>query len=140
MEMDLRQDQGAPAQAGEEGEEMFVQQLMELISLMGKGQLPEGFDLDEACKDRAFALLLKEFPVKAAVRIYLAERGALSAEKTARQRVSDEVKSRGALPRPTRSGMAAAPVHDYKNMSSAEFRALEQAFKRAARSGKRLPL
>ena len=39
-----------------------------------------------------------------------------------------------------RTGLNAAPERDYRNMSSEEFRTLEQQFKKAFRSGKRLSL
>lgn len=101
------------------------------------GLIPESFDLQAASQDPAFVDLLLELPPEAAVRVYTAEQRADQAEKAARERVTSEVRSRGALPKPTRAGGAASPSADYRSMSSEEFRKLERAFRLASMNGER---
>lgn len=131
--------EGAPAGADEE---MLSSIADEIVRLYREGKLPEGFDAERAFADPALAaLILSEgIPVEYAVRIYIAEKKAAEAEQSAKQRVTDEVRQRGALPRPQRAGVAVQPGLDYRNMSSEEFRNLEQQYKRAAKNGRRVVL
>ena len=130
---------GAPAGADEE---LLTSVADEIVLLYREGKLPEGFDAERAFADPALAaLILSEgIPVEYAVRIYIAEKKAAEAEQSARQRVTDEVRQRGALPRPQRAGVAVQSGLDYRGMSSEEFRQLEQQYKRAAKNGRRVVL
>lgn len=129
----------APAGADEE---MLAGVADEIVRLYREGKLPEDFDAERAFADPALAaLILSEgIPVEYAVRIYAAEKKAAEAEQSAKQRVTDEVHKRGALPRPQRAGVAVQPGLDYRGMSSEEFRQLEQQYKRAAKNGRRVVL
>lgn len=133
------QEAGAPAGVDEE---LLTSVADEIVRLYREGKLPEGFDAERAFADPALAALIlgEEIPVEYAVRIYIAEKKAAEAEQNARQRVTDEVRQRGALPRPQRAGVAVQPGLDYRNMSSEEFRNLEQQYKRAAKNGRRVVL
>lgn len=130
---------GAPAGADEE---LLTSVAVEIVLLYREGKLPEGFDAERAFADPALAaLILSEgIPVEYAVRIYIAEKKAAEAEQSARQRVTDEVRQRGALTRPQRAGVAVQSGLDYRGMSSEEFRQLEQQYKRAAKNGRRVVL
>lgn len=121
-----------------EAENPFTEAANALIAMEQSGELPEGFDLSEAVKDPAFAKLLKEFEPKAAVRIYVAEKRAEDAENSVKARMSEQARSRSALPKSQRTDRAVAPAPDYMNMSKEAFSALEQQYKNAAHSGKRV--
>lgn len=111
-----------------------------LIALYDAGDLPEGFDLEAACSDPAFATLLQEFEPKAAVRIYAAEAKAESAYADAMEAMTEKLNARKALPKSTRTNRAVSPAPDYLSLSPEAFRALENQYKTAARSGKRIKL
>ena len=125
-----------PTEAQEENP--FVEAANELAGMERDGALPEGFALSEAVQDPAFAQLLMELPAKAAVRVYMAERKAEQAERDAREKLSETIRVRNALPKSTRADRAVAATPDYMNMSEAAFRMLEQQYKNAAHSGKRV--
>ena len=116
----------------------FVEAANELAEMERNEELPEGFSLSEAVQDRAFAVLLTELPPKAAVRVYAAEQRAETAEQTAREKLQDAIRVRNALPKSTRADRAVAATPDYMSMSDAAFRALEQQYRNAAHSGKRV--
>ena len=101
---------------------------------------PEDFDLSEAVKDRAFAELLQEFEPKAAVRIYAAEKRADEAENSVKTRMSEQARSRSALPKSQRTDRAAAPAPDYMSMSKEAFSTLEKQYRNAAHNGKRVQI
>ena len=132
-----REENGAAEQGGMPSIEEMAG---ELAMLKAAGKLPEGFDFQTACADEAFIELMQEFPAAAAVRIYQAEKNATGAEQSAMQRMNERYAARNALPRSTRSGIAASPKPDFDNMSSEAFRAYEQQLKRAAARGVRVPL
>ena len=102
--------------------------------------LVEGFDLQAAVQDRAFAELLQEFEPKAAVRIYAAEKRADEAENSVKTRMSEQARSRSQLPKSQRTDRAAAPTPDYMSMSREAFSTLEKQYRNAARSGKRVQI
>lgn len=129
---DAQASENAPA------ENPFVEAANALAEMEQNGELPEGLDLSEAVQDRAFAALLLELPAKAAVRVYVAERRADEAEQTAREKLQEAIRVRSALPKSTRADRAVAATPDYMSMSDAAFRALEQQYKTAAHSGKRV--
>ena len=110
----------------------------EIAQLEAEGKLPEGFDLESAVQDRVFAELLQEFEPKAAVRIYAAERRAEDAEQNAKARMSEQLKTRSALPKSQRTDRAITASPDYMHMSREAFHALEQQYKNAAHNGKRI--
>ena len=114
-----------------EAENPFIEQ---------NGELPEGFDLQAAVQDRAFAELLQEFEPKAAVRIYAAEKRADEAENSVKTRMSEQARSRSQLPKSQRTDRAAAPAPDYMSMSREAFSALEKQYRNAARSGRRVQI
>ena len=144
-------DAGAQRTAAEHGEangaaadnqrdDRFDALVDELHRLMQSDRVPEGFDLRSACTDAAFLQLTQEMPMEAAMRVYAAERRAAEADTRAKERLALQMQSRSALPQAVR-GTAGAPVErDYASMSSADFRALEQQFKRAAQRGVRIRL
>ncbi len=121
-----------------EAENPFLEAANALVQMENEGALPEGFDLSEAVRDRAFAELLQEFEPKAAVRIYAAEKRALEAENNVKTRMSEQARSRSALPKSQRTDRAVAPAPDYMSMSREAFSALEQQYKNAAHNGKRV--
>ena len=112
----------------------------EIAKLEAEGKLPEGFDLMEAVHDSAFAQLLNEFEPKAAVRIYAAEKRADEAENSVKTRMSEQARSRSALPKSQRTDRAAAPTPDYMSMTKEAFSALEKQYRNAAQNGKRVQI
>ena len=126
-----------PAQAEENP---FLDAANALLMMQEEGALPEGFDLDEACEDPAFAQLLSEFEPNAAVRIYTAENRAEHAYEEAMAVMTEKLNARNALPKATRPNRAIAPTPDYQSLSSEAFRALERQIKAAVRDGKRITL
>ena len=132
-----QQAETAPQPAAQE-ENPFVEAANALVEMEREGALPEGFDLANAVKDRAFAELLKEFEPKAAVRIYAAERRAEEAEQKAKAHLSEKRLAQKALPKSQRTDRAVAAAPNYMAMSGESFRALEQQYRNAARNGKRV--
>ena len=112
----------------------------EIVQLIRAGKLSTDFDLQSACLDDAFAALLAELPMDAAIRVYEAEKRAAQAEQNAMQRVSTQVKSRNALPRSTRGGAMSAPTLNYRDMDSATFRKLLGEIKKTTRNGGKVRL
>jgi hypothetical protein len=125
-----------PIETGEENP--FIDAANALAAMEENGELPEGFELSEAVKDRAFAELLQEFEPKAAVRIYAAEKRADEAEESVATRLSEQARSRKALPKSTRTDRAVASSPDYMAMSKEAFSALEKQYRNAAHNGKRV--
>ena len=121
-----------------EAENPFIEAAEALVEMEQNGELPEDFDLSEATQDRAFAELLSEFEPKAAVRIYVAEKRADDAENNVKTRMSEQARSRSALPKSQRSDRAVAPSPDYMSMSKEAFSALEKQYRNAAHNGKRV--
>ena len=119
-------------------ENPFLEAANTLAEMERNNTLPEGFVLSEAVQDRAFAALLTELPTEAAVRVYAAERRAEQAEQNAREKMQEALRVRNALPKSTRADRAVAAAPDYLSMSDEAFRALEQQYKKAAHSGKRV--
>ena len=137
--MIFRKQQTEPAPKAEAQEENpFVEAAQALVEMEREGSLPEGFDLEAAVKDRAFAALLQEFEPKAAVRIYAAERRAEEAEETAKARMSEKLQAQKALPKSQRTDRAVSATPNYMAMSKEAFRALEQQYRNAARNGRRV--
>ena len=126
----------APAET--EAENPFLEAANTLAAMEQNGELPEGFDLSAAVQDRAFAALLTEFEPKAAIRIYLAEKRAEEAESNVKSRMSEQARSRSALPKSQRTDRAVAPAPDYMSMSKEAFSALEKQYRNAAQNGKRV--
>ncbi len=122
----------------EQEENPFTEAANTLVAMEKNGELPEDFDLEAAVQDRAFAELLGEFEPKAAVRIYAAERRAEQAESSAKERMSEQVRARKALPKSQRTDRAIAPAPDYMAMSKEAFSALERQYRNAAHSGNRV--
>ena len=125
-----------PAEA--EAENPFIEAANTLVEMEQNGELPDDFDLSEAVHDRAFAELLQEFEPKAAVRIYVAEKRADEAENNVKTRMSEQARSRGALPKSQRTDRAVSAAPDYMSMSREAFSALEKQYRNAAHNGKRI--
>jgi len=121
-----------------EAENPFIEAANALVEMERNGELPEGFELSEAVQDRAFAELLQEFEPKAAVRIYAAEKRAEDAENNVRTRMSEQARSRKALPKSQRTDRAVAAAPDYMSMSREAFSTLEKQYRNAAQNGKRV--
>jgi hypothetical protein len=119
-----------------EAENPFIEAANALVEMERNGELPEGFELSEAVQDRAFAELLQEFEPKAAVRIYAAEKRAEDAENNVRTRMSEQARSRKALPKSQRTDRAVAAAPDYMSMSREAFSTLEKQYRNAAQNGK----
>lgn len=118
-----------------------------LAALEEQGRLPESFDLETACSDPTFAALVQEFEPYAAVRIYDAEQRAAQAEsaladaeKTAMQKMTEQLNARNALPRSQKPNQRISAQPDYRNMSSASFKKLEEQLKTAARNGMKIKI
>ena len=122
----------------EQEENPFIEAANTLVAMEKNGELPEDFDLEAAVNDRAFAELLGEFEPKTAVRIYAAEQRAEQAENAAKERMSEQVRARKALPKSQRTDRAIAPAPDYMAMSKEAFSALERQYRNAAKSGNRV--
>lgn len=138
--MIFRKQQNAAPEPEAQQENPFREAANALVEMEREGTLPEGFDLESAVKDRAFAALLNEFEPKAAVRIYAAERRADEAVETAMKRVSEKLKAQKALPRSQRTDRAVSPTPDYMSLSKEAFHTLEQQYRNAARSGRRVQI
>ena len=130
----------AKTPAETEAENPFIEAANALVEMERNGELPEGFDLQAAVQDRAFAELLQEFEPKAAVRIYVAEKRADEAENSVKTRMSEQARSRSQLPKSQRTDRAAAPTPDYMSMSKEAFSALEKQYRTAAHNGKRVQI
>lgn len=144
MDQPLPQEEEVLQAAGAEqsvDEDALLEQLAEeFIALFRAGKIPEDLDLEALCSDPEFILLTREFSLEAALRIYIAESRCKEAESGAKKALEQQVKRRSALPKSQRSNMAVNPSPDYKNMSSEEFRRLEQQYKRMAMAGKKVNL
>lgn len=127
---------GKAPKAQADDEMQFLEFTQALAAMAAEGELPEGFDLEAACSDRAFIELLMELPAEAAVRVYAAEQRAAEAEEKAKNAVARKMQQRSGLPKMSRAGGAIAAQPDYMSMSSEEFRKLEQQLKQAARAGR----
>lgn len=112
----------------------------QLAQMEADGLLPEGFDLEAACADREFAVLVQQFPIEAAVRIYDAEQRLKDADKNAVEKVQSDLRRRGSLPKPQRGNGAIAASPNYMAMSSEAFRAFENNLKAAARNGGKIKI
>lgn len=121
-------------------ENAHMETVRSLIALEDENRLPEGFSLEEAVQDRAFAALLAEFAPEAAVRIYAAEKRADEAETAAKEALNARVKRQTGLPQPGRANLSPAPTPDYMHMTSEEFRALERRLKHGASEGRRMKI
>lgn len=108
----------------------FEEAVEELLTLAEEGKLPEGVDLEEACQQEDFALLLQELPAYAALRVYKAEKEAKNAKAQAMEELTQAAENRKALPRPTKANRSLAPGEDYMHMSPEAFKALETMMKR----------
>lgn len=129
--------QGMPELSGQEG---LAPMVNELYALMQSGEAPEGFALEQACRDEEFVSLADEYGVAAAARIWTAEKRAEEAETAAMARVSQQVQQRRGLPRSSSGGGFAAARNDYAGMDSAAFKKLSEDFRRRARNGERVQL
>ena len=89
-------------------------------------ELPEGFDMEAAFADDAFVKLVTDYSPKAAVRIYMAEQKAASAEKNAPQAIAEQLRARQAIPQASKPQAAAAPAVDFSTMSSEDFWAFKE--------------
>lgn len=131
---------GIPQSKGATQDAEFDTMVQELAVMYQNGQMPEGFDLQQAANDPVLMELIQDYGAEAGVRIYAAEQRANKAEQAAMQRVSAQVRSRNALPRSSRGGSTTAAAPDYRNMSSEAFRSLLQQMKKTARDGGRTRL
>ena len=135
MEQRLEAAKSAPAQGGAPNDPEFEALVEEIAALISQGDLPEGFDMEDAAKDPALSALMREYGAAAGIRIYAAEQRAEEAEGNAMERVSARMRERGALPKSTRGGYAAPAATNYHGMSSEAFRQLVQQMKKTARDG-----
>lgn len=110
--------------------EPFEEAVEELLTLVQQGKVPEGVDLEEACRQERFAELLQELPAYAAVLVYKAEQEAENARAQAMEELTQAAENRRALPKMTRPNRSVAPQEDYMNMSPEAFRTLEAMMKR----------
>jgi hypothetical protein len=131
---------GYPSRQNATQDAEFNAVVQELAAMYQNGQMPEGFDLQQAANDPALMELIQDYGAEAGVRIYAAEQRANKAEQAAMQRVSAQVRSRNALPRSSRGGSTTASAPNYRDMSSEAFRSLLQQMKKTARDGGRTRL
>ena len=125
----------------EPDEDQVLEELaQEFIELYRAGKIPEDLDIEAVCQDEEFIALTREFSLEAALRIYIAERRCKEAESGAKRNMEEQVKRRSALPKSQKSNLSVNPSPDYRNMSSEEFRKLEQQYKRMAMAGKKVNL
>ena len=134
------QEQIKETPAGEVEQNPFSEQAKLLIAMQDEGKLPEGFELESACADPAFAALLQSFDAAAAVRIYAAEQKAAHAYEEAMAAMTEKQRMRSALPKTTKPNRAVSASPDYMSLSASEFRELENRIKAAAKNGKRITL
>jgi len=95
-------------------EETDIQRIVNELKATPK---PEGFDEAEAYQDDAFVTLLREMPVDAAIRVYMAERKASQAG----QDIAEKLKARQAIPQSTRPQQPVTPKTDWTKASSEDF-------------------
>ena len=123
-----------------DADQVLEELAQEFIELYRAGKIPEDLDIEAICQDGDFIELTREFPLEAALRIYIAEQRCQEAEAGAKRNLEEQVKRRGTLPKSQRSNLAVNPSPDYRNMTSEEFRKLEQQYKRMAMAGKKVNL
>lgn len=87
---------------------------------------------EDYANDPAFLALLGEFPAKAALRVYIAEKSLKEARQDGARDLMEKLAARRALPAPLNRGVPAAPETDFSTMPSEQFRALKNQFSRAA--------
>lgn len=112
----------------------------ELVRLKEAGKL--NGNIDDYVADPEFVKLLYDMPTRAAVRIYDLQKQAsksgmsdADAVAKAEQSIIEKLLARKALPKSTKSSVAASPEVDYSNMSSEQFRELSKRVKKAASDG-----
>ena len=115
MQMDVRESREAEGPSPEDRAKQIVDDLLNT-------ELPEGFDTDAAVDDPEFQKLLVEYPAKAAVRIYQAERKANEAPKA----VADRLRARQSVPASTRPQQPVNASRNYRDMSTEDFFALKE--------------
>ena len=102
----------------------------------------EGRDMEPYLSDSAFVALLREMPVRAALRLYDAERTMGKTAERERaigaQDLMEKILAHRGLPAPIRSSMPADASTDYGSMSSAEFAAVKKRLAQAAAQRARL--
>lgn len=143
IEQALRAEATAPAPdksaserwQGEGDDPAFDALVAELAKLISEGGLAQGFDLEAAGKDPALVELMQEYGAAAGIRVYAAEQRAAEAERTAMERLSAQMRMRGAMPKSARGGSAMPTGTNYRTMDGEAFRALVQQMKRTARDG-----
>ncbi|MCL2695270.1 MAG: hypothetical protein FWE69_02975 [Clostridiales bacterium] len=113
---------------------------VKLVQMEQEGRLPEGFDLETACQDKAFAELVLEMEPEAAIRVWAAEKKAENAMQEALDMVQKRLTTRNALPKQTRTTGAVSAEPDYNSMSPEAFRTLENQLRAAARNGKKMKI
>ena len=98
----------------------------ELLEMVEKGKLPEGFDLTAALSDDKFARLLTELPAYAAVRVYMAEEETRKATEKAIAQLTQQRQIQQDLPKPSRGVGEITPAMDYMKLTSEEFAKIEE--------------
>ena len=126
------------AQQAAETENPFAEVGVKLVQLQREGRIPQDFDLEEACQDRAFAELVLEMDAEAAIRVYAAEKKAENAMQEALDLVQKRLTTRNALPKQGKAAGAISAMPDYNAMSGESFRALENQLRAASRNGKKM--
>jgi len=119
-------------------ENPFAEVGVKLVQLMQEGKIPEDFDLEATCQDKAFAELVLEMEPEAAIRVYVAEKKAENAMREALDMVQKRLEARNALPKMAKAGGAISATPDYASMSAEDFRSLENQLRNATRSGKKM--
>lgn len=107
-----------PTDSPESGEDFDPDaRAAEIKSEIESMDLPEGFDPASAYADQAFADLLIEMPVKAAVRVYTAEQRAANAPKD----IAEKLRARQQIPQAERPNAPVTPNVNYMDMGSEDF-------------------
>lgn len=93
--------------------------IKEMLELQKQNKL--SYSLEEYLNNEEFLVLLQEFEVKAAVRIFDAEEKAKAALETGKSQAIEDLKKRRSIPKPIRSSQPATAEPDFSRMSSEEF-------------------
>lgn len=124
----LLMDGGLPSA----GETLSLRAAEALAKLAEEGGDPEAY-----LGDAEFLAALTRMPVSAAMELSDARRGAATAGEDAKSALMEQLLSRRSMPTPMRSQHTEGASRSYSGMSSAEFGALRERFRREAMNGKK---
>lgn len=90
----------------------------DIIDKLRTAEKPQGFDEQSAYADEEFQQMLLEMPVDKAIRLYHAEH---TATAQAKQDIAEKMRARQSIPQTIVPQQPAAPVADWRNVSTDDF-------------------